>query len=46
MKQELYYNSKLNSELTNRIFELIGIFKSYIKAANFFFQDSKLNDGS
>lgn len=44
MKQKLYYNSKLNSELTNRIFELIGNAKSYIKTANFFFQDSKLND--
>lgn len=33
-----------NSELTDRIYELIGNAKSYIKTGNFFFQDPKLND--
>lgn len=42
--QKLYYNSQKDSELTNRIFELIGNAKSYIKTGNFFFQDPKLNE--
>lgn len=44
MMQKLYYNSQKDSELTNRIFELIGNAKSYIKTGNFFFQDPKLNE--
>lgn len=42
--EELYYNSRGNAELTNRIFELIRTAKSYIKTGNFFFQDSRLNE--
>lgn len=44
MEQKLYYNSQRNSELTDRIYELINKAERYIKTGNFIFQDPGLND--
>lgn len=44
MVQKLYFNSSQNSELTNRIFNLIENAESYIKTGNFLFQDPQLNE--
>lgn len=44
MKEQLYFNSKDNSELTDRIFELINNAKECIKTGNFFFKDQQINE--
>ncbi len=43
MENTFYLNSKSNSELTDRIFQMINSAQKYIKTGNFLFQDDKLN---
>ena len=42
MEAKFYLNDKEDSELTDKIYQLIENAKSYIKTGNFFFKDTKL----
>ena len=43
MENTFYLNSKNNSELTDRIFQMVNSAQIYIKTGNFLFKDDKLN---